>query len=200
MFQIRVCKIDVARHYPSQISTLMSPLFKKSILLLFISPLFFLLGYIGWAAFFNAVLPVNEGLQFNDEEIAAPFQQRLIFSLTLALIPVLSLLIWEMAPVVTGLRKCLVAGLLVLSMAASIFIRRELIIREWRDQKTMVTYDMTDPENPVPREEARLIPLSALQFEMYGLIGLVSGSIIAFLLFRRKAGRHSPPATIASSK
>lgn len=139
-----------------------------------------------WVDIFFTLLPIVGNVKYIETSLHGQFINSIFFSLTLASIPIVTILIWKFAPIFYTRRKILVVCIIVLTMTASVLVRREMIKSQAKHLQPTTVLDYTDPENPQPKTIESSIPVSTLKFELFALAGLITGSVISFFLLRQK--------------
>ena len=157
----------------------------------------FVIGTYSWGDIFTALLPRIGNTGYLDTNLTGRFSSSTLFGLTLALIPIVTIVIWRFAPVVNAQRRILTVCIIVLAIIASVQIRREMIKLQARDMQSTIVLDYSDPVQPRPQAITNGIPVSNLKFEVFALAGLLAGAIISFFSVRQKNVRlmitvHSP--------
>lgn len=87
----------------------------------------FLLGQLFFVKFFHFAEPSIPGIAFQVIERPAPIKTSILFSLTLALIPILLVCIWRLRYIVSPLKKILSIITIFIFLAFSIFLRHEAV-------------------------------------------------------------------------
>lgn len=156
------------------------------IIAIILSIALFCTGQYLWGNIFIALLPIVGGVKYFEASLAGQFINSLFFSLTIALIPIATILIWKCAPIVKTQRKVLTVFIIVIAVTVSIIVRREMIRYQARQLQSWTVLDYTDPSNPQPKAIECGIPVSKIYFEVYAFAGLVIGSVISFLSLRQR--------------
>lgn len=164
----------------------MKPSTQTIIITIILSVVLFFIGQYLWSDFFISILPIVDNVDYFDSSLNIHFINTIVFSLTLALIPITTVLIWKYAPVLKTQRKFLTVCIIILAMTFSVFVRREMIKYQANHLQPTTVLDYTDPANPQPKTIKSGIPVSTLKFELFTLVGLVTGSIISFFSLRQK--------------
>ena len=159
---------------------------KTIIITIILSVILLIVGFYSWNYFFMATLPIVGDVKYQADNMTAPFRQSLLFALTLALIPISSILIWRFAPVLAAQKKILTIGIILIAIILSVATRREMIKYQARHLQPTTILDYSDPTTPQPKTIESLIPISTVNFELFALAGLITGSIISFFLLRQK--------------
>lgn len=133
------------------------------------------------------ILPVVDNVKYLTTSMTGQFQDSLIFSLTLALTPIATILIWKFAPVFRTQRRILTACIIILAMTISVLARREMIKSQARNLQPTTVIDYSDPDVPTNKSIEALIPLPTLKFEIFALIGLIGGGIISYFSLKEKS-------------
>jgi hypothetical protein len=156
------------------------------VIAIILTVILFVTGVYIWNSFFFLFLPVIHGVNYIGTDLTTLFQNSLVFSLTLALIPVASVLTWRFAPVLSRQRKILTVCIIVIAMMVSVLIRREVIKSQIRNMRPSAIIDYSDPANPVQKNFMAGFPVSDLKFEYFLLAGLVAGSAISLFVLKEK--------------
>ncbi len=162
------------------------------IIALILSVVLFFVGMYTWNSLFMLILPIVGNIKYVNSSLNGPFLISMLFSLTLALIPFATIIIWRFAPVFKTQRKILTVCIIFLSIIVSVLVRREMIKSKARNLQPTTVLDYSDPANPISKSIYMDIPISSLKFEYYALVGLIAGSIIAYLLLKEKSQVLSP--------
>ena len=160
---------------------------QTTIIAIILSVMLLIIGFQIWGSLFILILPIVGDVKYFATALGSEFRYSLLFGLTLALIPIATILIWKFAPIFTTGRKLLTIGVIVLTITSAIFIRREMIKSQARNLPLTTFLDYSDPNNPRQKTIESGIPISTLRFEEFALGGLVAGSFIAFFLLKEKA-------------
>lgn len=151
----------------------MSNLFppKKSIL---IASLFaiglFVIGFLTWGKIFIALLPEIDGA-YTFTSMSHEFKSTLLIGFTLALIPIASIWIWKVGPIVSVQRRVLCILMMLAGIFISVFLMRELI-------KFVAV--------PIDYNVRLQVPIEQVKFDVYALVGLIIGIALAWLLLKEK--------------
>ena len=164
----------------------MKPSTKTVIIAIILSIALFVVGQYTWGKLFFLLLPIVGDVKYFETSLNGHFINSMMFSLTLALIPIATIIIWRFAPVIKAQRKILTVCIIVLVVTISVLVRREMIKSRARHLQPTTVLDYTDPANPQPKTIERGIPVSTLNFELFALAGLVIGSVVSFFSFRQK--------------
>lgn len=146
----------------------------------------FVIGYFTWYKFFELVLPDIGNVNYITTSFTEAFRNSLLFGLTLALIPIATILIWKFAPVITPDKRIFTVCIIIFAMIVSVYGRRKMIVTEAKNLQTMTVLDYTNPSFPESRTIESRIPVSMLYFELFALGGLIAGSVFAFFAMRQK--------------
>jgi hypothetical protein len=139
--------------------------------------LFFLSQYL-YPWFFEMAAPKVEGAYFNVTSFESPFKLALKFSLIWAAVPIICLLVWKLIPDISTPKKIAVIILLFGGILSAIYIRRFLLQKELEDLVVSL--------RNVPGNSQIVKALENINFEYWMTVGLVSGTILCFILFRKK--------------
>lgn len=153
---------------------------------LILSIALFFIGQYSWTDIFITMLPIVGNVKYFETSLNGQFINSMFFSLTLALIPIVTILIWKFAPIFNTQRKILAVCIIVLTITTSVLVRREMIISQAKRLQPTTVLDYTDPANPQPKIIESGIPFSTLKFELFAFAGLITGSVISFFSLRQK--------------
>ena len=98
--------------------------------------------------------------------------QTLIYSLVFGLLPVCALLVWKIGAISSSSKRFISVLLILASIVVFTFLRRFWIITEINKFSS--------------REQQFYFPFNQVQFELYMLLGLMVGCILALFLFRKQ--------------
>src|SRR5262245_26499516 len=115
-----------------------------------ISIVLFIIGFYTWGRFLEFILPAVGNVTYYATSFGTDFRNSLLFSLTLALIPLATILIWKLAPVINKQRKVLTVCVILLSMIALVWTRREIIKAQARNLRHITELVSSDPNIPTP--------------------------------------------------
>jgi hypothetical protein len=174
----------------------MKPSMRIIIFAIVSSIILFVVGLSTWSSFFTLMLPIVGDTKYFDTSFDTPFRNSMLFSLTLALIPIATILIWRYGPVINTQRKFLTVCIILIAMATSALVRHEMIKSKARNLQPITILDYSDPANPTHKTIESGIPVDTLNFELFVLAGLITGSIISFLTLRQKTINLSTVADV----
>ena len=162
--------------------------FKTIIVTVLISVTLLFVGFFSWDKIFDLLLPNVEEVKYLSTSFTESFRQILVFSLTLALIPISSILIWRFAPIISIKKKILTIVIIFVSIVFFIERRREMIkYYAMHLEPTSVIDHFDTSDNPQFKKTENRIPVSTLIFEWYAFAGLITGSFISIVSLRAKA-------------
>ncbi len=164
----------------------MKPSTRTIIIAIILSIALFFIGQYSWGDIFITILPIVGNVKYLETSLNGQFINSMFFSLILALTPIVTILIWKFAPIFNTQRKILTVCIIVLTMTASVLVRREMIKSQAKHLQPTTVLDYTDPANPQPKTIESGIPVSTLKFELFALAGLITGSVISFFSLRQK--------------
>lgn len=160
---------------------------KQSIVIaILLSTALFFTGRYVWNNYYDLLLPVVGNVKYVSATITGEYRNLNLFGLTLALIPVAAMLIWRFAPVTSMQRRMLTVCIIVLSIAVSVFARREIIRTKATNIQSATKPDNTDLSDSQLSNSQSGIPIESLKFEQFAFAGLIAGSLIAFYSLRQK--------------
>jgi len=150
---------------------------KEVILAGLIAIAFFILGQLLWSNLFKFFEPKIKGIEFRIiESNSKTIKTSLLVSLTLALIPILTVLIWRLGSIISSTRRIAVSLTILAFIAIGIMIRHAAV----RAYFTRIANNI----NP-SKEKDVIYPLDP-DFGYYMFAGLCIGFIVSYLLFRQK--------------
>ena len=162
----------------------MKPSAKTFIQIALFSIALFIFGQLVFTRLFEFFEPNIDGIRFQVTEMNKKMKTSILFSLTLVFIPVLTILTWRLAPIISRTKKIASALSILVFIIAAIFLRHQEVktffIRVVKpivlvNNKTNVTYPI-DPAN----------------FVYYILAGLCVGCLVSYFLFRQNKIYGSP--------
>jgi hypothetical protein len=151
------------------------------ILTVFLAVVLFFIGMYTWNLWLVLILPKFADVIYLSSGFGNPFINSLLFSITLALIPVTTVLIFRYSPIYVTWRKILAVCVIIILMTASVLTRREMIISRAKSLQPTRVLDYSDPPKPHRKTIEYGIPLSTLKFELFAFAGLVVGGCVSFL-------------------
>ena len=155
----------------------MKPSTKKFIQIVVVSIVLFILGQLVFIRLFEFFEPNVDGILFQVTEIHRKIKTSILFSLTLVFIPLLTIVTWRLAPIISITKKIASASSILIFIIVAIFLRHQEVktffIRVIRpivlvNNKTNVTY-----------------PIDPVNFVYYMLAGLCVGCLVSYFLFRQ---------------
>ena len=138
----------------------------------------FVLGQLVSTDFFQFLEPNVHGVLFQITELKGNIKTSLLFSLTLAFIPILLLLTWRLSSI-NLLSKKIGSGLTTL-----IFI----LIAIWIHRQAVKSYFTRIDKNLISVEDNKnvIYPIDPAPFVYYMFAGLLFGCIASYFLFRQR--------------
>jgi hypothetical protein len=155
------------------------------IITIILSIILFFIGLYTYDSFITLTLPSIENVQYIATDIADAFKQPLYFGLTLALFPIVITFLWRVTPILTINKKLLTICILLVFMILFIIVRREMI-------KSQTSHLLPVTLNVEKLKVA--YPLSSINFELFAISGLITGSFVSFFSLRQKSKSTSPKA------
>lgn len=149
------------------------------------SVILFFVGLYTWSTFFELILPIVGNVKYWSTSLTGQFRDSMLFGLSLALIPIATILVWRVGPVFTKQRKALAVFIIILSMVVAVFGRREMIKLHAKNLQATTILNYSNPSNPDPKTIETGIPIETLNFELFIFGGLIVGSLIAFFSLRQ---------------
>jgi len=152
--------------------------FLKFALTLPLSVIFFMSGLLIYGPFFKFCEPGIEGISFQITDTGKVFQTSILFSLVLALIPVLIWLTWRLGGIVSAGKKA--ASLFtVLAFAFLAILARRLAVKTYFNK-------VVKPAIGANENNRVIYPINPVNFVYFILAGLIVGCVVSYLLFRKK--------------
>jgi len=146
--------------------------------------LFFLAQYI-YPTFYGVAVPKVEDAYFNVTNFDSPFNLALRFSLIWAAVPIICFFVWKLIPDLTPSKKAATVLFTAGGILTAIFVRRFFVQREL--EKLVVAVKDLAVNKKISDT------LENINFEYWMTVGLLAGTILCFILFRKKRnnGRNS---------
>jgi hypothetical protein len=163
----------------------MKPSKQAVIIAIILSAGLFFIGLYTWGKFFDLILPIVGNVKYLSTSMTWQFKYSKLFGLTLALIPIATILIWRFAPIFNKQRRILTVCIIILALTVAVFSWREIIKAKATNLQPTTILDYSDPSNPQPKTFESGIPIESLNFELFALGGLIVGSLIAFFSLRQ---------------
>ena len=157
---------------------------KIFIQIVIVSIALFILGQLVFIRLFEFFEPNVDGILFQVTEINRRIKTSILFSLTLVFIPLLTIVTWRFAPIISITKKIASALSILIFIIVAIFLRHQEVktffIRVIKpivlvNNKTNVTY-----------------PIDPVNFVYYMLAGLCIGCLVSYFLFRQNKVHGSP--------
>jgi hypothetical protein len=162
---------------------LMKKLSKATIsLAIILSVILFFIGLFIYGPFTVLMLPHVNRVKYQ-ADVEGFFKNTLLFSCTLALIPVVTILIWRFGPVISKGKRMLTALIIVFAILISVLARRGMIKSEANGLPGTNTGKFSS-DGPETGTVVSLIPMKILYFDLFAFTGLLAGSIIAYYTLR----------------
>ncbi len=142
----------------------------------------FILGQIVFIKFFQFLEPNVNGVLFQISERKGKIKTSLLFSLTLALVPILLILTWQLSPI-SLLSKKIGSGLTIL-----IFI----LLAIWVHRQAVKSYfSKIDKELISANNNTNVIyPIDPAPFVYYMFAGLLLGCVVSYFFFHQRKYRR----------
>lgn len=148
------------------------------ILAIAISVILFLTGFLTSGIIYVYLLPKVDNVFYQDAELNGHFISTLIFSVTLALIPILLLLTWRLSPITEKRKKAASVVTVVLCMATSLVVRQQ-IIKSYLS-KLAITMNLSNEKSHI------IYPIDKVNFELYLVLGLCVGCVVSYFLYKQE--------------
>jgi hypothetical protein len=132
--------------------------------------------------FFSSTLPKIDGVVYQANSITQGFAMALVYSLTIAAIPIVTILLWRQANVHSMTGKIIVPLILIVCIVTATLLRQYTLKAEIKK-----TAEITQSINEQNNENIKTaISLDKLDIEKYMLLGLFAGIVVAYLAMRQK--------------
>jgi fatty acid desaturase len=145
---------------------------------LIISITLFILGQIVFVSLFEFFEPKVPGILFEITEQDRIVKTSVLFSLTLALIPILVAFIFRFAPIASVNKKVTTVLIIFIFIIAAIFVRH-FEVKIYFTRVVKPSFLMKNIAN-------KTYPIDPVNFVYYMLGGLFIGSIVSYFLFRNR--------------
>ena len=142
---------------------------------------FFAIGQLLFDRAFKFFEPQVDGILFQITEHSATVKTSVLFSLTLALIPVLTVFTWRLAHIISLNKKIASALVILIFIVTGIFVRHQEV-------KIYFT-TVVKPAVLTNGKTSMTYPIDPVNFVYYIFSGLSVGCIISYILFRKKRSK-----------
>jgi hypothetical protein len=157
---------------------------KKLIQIVIVSIALFILGQLVFIRLFGFFEPNVDGILFQVTEMNKKMKTSILFSLTLVFIPLLIILTWRLAPIISITKKIASALSILVFIIAAIFLRHQEV-------KTFFI-KVVKPIVLVNNKTNVIYPIDPVNFVYYMLAGLCVGCLVSYFLFRQNKIYRSP--------
>lgn len=141
---------------------------------------FFLLGMLSYSSFFFLTLPRIEGVVYHANSVTGGFTMPLIYSLTLAAIPIATILLWKRAKIHSATKRILVPMVFFICIVIAIWLRQYNLTTEIKKSA-----EITQSLNEQTKDNIKTtISLDNLDIEKYMLLGLFAGIVVVYFSMR----------------
>lgn len=144
------------------------------LLIIITSLVLFVLTIIQFDKIFELLLPKIENVSLISNSLHSSFSIGLLFSIVVALAPILVYITWRVSPISTIKNKMLSSFLIVLFMMLSIIIRQQTI---------KMNSQLSNPNDGNPQI---VYPIEKAHFEYFLFGGLVIGCVLSYITLRDK--------------
>ncbi len=154
--------------------------YTKPLFILLLSTILFVLGQAVFIGLFGFFEPKIDGITFQIIERRMGLKTSILFSITLALVPVLVVLTWQLSPVISAGKRLASVLIILIFMISAIGIRHQEV----------KTFFNTVVKKIILSNGSHAVnyPIDPVNFVYYMIGGLCTGCIVSFFLFRRKKG------------
>ena len=137
----------------------------------------FILGQLAFTSLFEFFEPKVEGIFLQVTETNRKIKTSVLFSLTLVLMPVLTIITWQFAPIVSLAKKITSALFILIFIIIAIFLRHQEV-------KTFFIR-VVKPVVLVNDKTNAIYPIDPVKFVYYMLVGLCVGCLVSYFLLRQ---------------
>ena len=150
---------------------------KRSIVIFLLAIAFFALGLYIYTPFFMFFEPRMDGISVQVTDLGGLLRTSVLFSLTLALIPVLIAVTWSLGAIVSFTRRSATVLIVLAFISIAIFIRHQ----------SVKSY-LTEAANMLPPGSSTPLayPLDPVNFVYYMFAGLCIGCLVAYFIYRAR--------------
>lgn len=149
---------------------------------LILSVVLFIMGQIFFVSVFSFFEPAVEGITFQITELNTIVKTSVLFSLLLALIPVLIVLVWRSGKIILLNRRIAAVLIVLLFISAAILVRHYFV--------KMYFTRIVNPALLPGGEKIMTYPLDPVNFVYYMYVALVLGAIVSYFMFRSKSKKN----------
>jgi|GEM_PF-1375245 hypothetical protein len=149
------------------------------ILTLLISIALFILGQFVFVGFFEFFEPKFDLIVFKVIERQTGIRTSILFSITLFLIPILTVLTWRFAPIVSKNKKIASAFIILCFAMAAIWIRHQEV-------KSYFTWIIKSNFLYIKDNKPVSYPIDPVNFVYFMAVGIIIGCIVSGLSFREE--------------
>lgn len=142
-----------------------------------ISFILFLVCFITYGNIYDFMLPKVENVSYQTTELNQLFLQSLVFSVSIATIPVLLLLIWRFSPITSKNKKIASIATVIFCILATALIRVQII----KNYLKMLVSNV----NSLNDKALVSYPINRVYFEYYIILGICIGCVVSHFLFRQ---------------
>ena len=149
------------------------------ILTLLFSIALFVFGQFAFVAFFEFFEPRFDLIVFKVIERQTGIRTSILFSITLSLTPILTVLTWRIAPIVSKNKRIASAFIILCFVMAAIWIRHQEV-------KSYFTWVIKNNLLFIKDNKPVSYPIDPANFVYYMAVGIIIGCIVSGLSFREK--------------
>ena len=143
----------------------------------------FALGQLLFARAFNFFEPHVDGILFQITEHSSVLKTSILFSLSVALIPILIVMTWQLAHIISVNKKIASALMILIFIAIGIFARHQEV-------KIYFT-TVVKPALLTNGRTSIAYPIDPVNFVYYIFSGLFIGCIVSCILFKKKKSKNN---------
>ena len=151
---------------------------KRSIVIFLLAIAFIALGMCIYTPLFMFFEPRVDGISLQVTDLGGIFKTSVLFSLILALNPVLIFATWSLGPIVSFTRRFATVLTVLAFISIAIFIRHQSV----KSYFTRIARDM------VPKGSSTQLayPLDPVNFAYYMFAGLCIGCLVAYFMYKER--------------
>jgi hypothetical protein len=143
-----------------------------------LSVILFVLGQFVYVKLFGIFEPQVDGILFQITEGGGKMKTSILFSLVAALIPILALFTWLLAPVISSAKRFASAAIIIVFTVSAIVVRHE----EVKTYFTRIAKNLVASNNNMTFK----YPIDPVNFVYYMFAGLCIGCVVSYFLFKER--------------
>jgi uncharacterized membrane protein len=141
-----------------------------------------MVGQVTYSRFFQFAEPHIEGISFQITDGSGLLKTPVLFSMLLALLPVLTVFLWKYSPIYSTAYRFLSAITMLVLIGTGIWTRHAALTSYFNVKKDLI---ISESHSPVS------YPVNPVMFICYMFIGLLVGCLISHYLFRQRKNSNA---------